>query len=485
MRPSLAKKLFASHLGLTAVVLLATLALARWSFDRGFDDYRNAMEEERLGRLAEALVELYRANGNNWESLTPAVFSQLKRTSRPLPKRPRAANRLPRKESDAKYSKRRRGRIPSTALLDVNGEFIAGDRLDDLSDGYTSRVDVMVEGKLIGQLCSVHMRRFDSPPETRFRHQQTVSSLLTAAVMLLLAAGVSYLLTRLMTRPLGRIATSIRQLSSGNYTSKLVDTKSVPPNGDEIQRLMLDLDRLTDTLEENRNARRRWLADTTHELRTPLTVLVGDVAALRDGIRPFENDQLESLERSTTRLHMLVEDLQQLAISDAGGLRYRFESIDLRDLVEQAVQTYRNRPENQMVMDVVGLNTLPMQADPHRLAQLFDNLLANSLAYTDTPGRVLVTVASEQGNATLTFDDSAPNVDADESERIFDPLYRQELSRSRHHAGAGLGLAICRNIVRAHHGSISAAHSPLGGLRILVQLPLDLPQADSTENTPQ
>jgi two-component system sensor histidine kinase BaeS len=100
------------------------------------------------------------------------------------------------------------------------------------------------------------------------------------------------------------------------------------------------------------------------------------------------------------------------------------------------------------------------------------NLLENSLAYTDAPGRVTITLSRTQATAIVTIDDTAPGVNDSDCEKLFDPLYRQEGSRSRRTGGAGLGLAVCQNIVTAHGGSITASPSLLGGVRICIEFPL-------------
>lgn len=128
-----------SHLGLTLVVLLATLALARWSFDRGFNDYRNALEEERLGALAESLRERYRDDGNNWATLTDQHFQALSLNSRPARKHHRNGNEKP--------ARKRRKRIAPTALFDSDDNHIAGDPLADTARADASRVDVRLDGK--------------------------------------------------------------------------------------------------------------------------------------------------------------------------------------------------------------------------------------------------------------------------------------------------------------------------------------------------
>ena len=121
-------------------------------------------------------------------------------------------------------------------------------------------------------------------------------------------------------------------------------------------------------------------------------------------------------------------------------------------------------------------NRLPavifVHVDAERLSQLFRNLLMNSLNYTDPGGRVEVGIDVNEGMLIFDFQDTEPGVPEDALPQLFERLYRVDRSRSRATGGAGLGLAICRNIVEAHEGRISAHHSPLGGLRILVELPV-------------
>ena len=113
-----------------------------------------------------------------------------------------------------------------------------------------------------------------------------------------------------------------------------------------------------------------------------------------------------------------------------------------------------------------------MFADRERLQQLFTNLLDNSLKYTDKGGELAISLACSNSRAIIEFQDSAPGVSVDELDRLFDRLYRVEASRNRSSGGAGLGLAICRNIVEAHDGTITAEPSPLGGVLIRVNLPV-------------
>jgi two-component system sensor histidine kinase BaeS len=121
-------------------------------------------------------------------------------------------------------------------------------------------------------------------------------------------------------------------------------------------------------------------------------------------------------------------------------------------------------------------NNLPgpirIYADPDRLSQLYRNLLTNSANYTDNYGQLDITISREADKLVLNFSDSEPGVPELELPRLFDRFYRVESSRNRHHGGAGLGLALCSNIVEAHHGLIQAHTSPLKGLAIRIELPM-------------
>ena len=155
-----------------------------------------------------------------------------------------------------------------------------------------------------------------------------------------------------------------------------------------------------------------------------------------------------------------------------GNLRYQFHRDDLADLLGEVVDSYRNSFSQQSI----SLEThLPDRAvidmDPVRIRQLLDNLMQNSLKYTASGGTLSLSLTQQSGQWELLVDDSAPGVPDDALPRLFDHLYRVESSRNRRTGGAGLGLAICQRIVEAHGGTIAAAHSPLGGVRICITLP--------------
>ena len=191
-----------------------------------------------------------------------------------------------------------------------------------------------------------------------------------------------------------------------------------------------------------------------------------------DGVRPLNHETIAALESEVRQLTHLVSDLHDLALADAGNLRYHFTALDLDTLCEDAVDAVRPAFGRRRVRLRTDLSPARVNGDPVRLRQLLDNLLQNSLKYTDEGGEVHLTLGRDGDDWRLTLNDSAPGVPDDALPKLFDHLYRVESSRNRQTGGAGLGLAIARRIVEAHGGTMEADHSPLGGLRITVRLPL-------------
>ncbi|MGV6859564.1 MAG: ATP-binding protein, partial [bacterium] len=275
---------------------------------------------------------------------------------------------------------------------------------------------------------------------------------------------------RALLSPIKRLINAVAQLSHGDFSTRMNESRA-----DELGRLMNDLDTLAVQLEQNQSARQRWLADISHELRTPVTVLTGEIEALKDGIRAFDKPQLRSLDQETARLRHLIDDLYQLSLSDIGGLRYSFSPLPLCEPLESAVASIAKRAEDKGLRLAISCNPRAMvSGDQQRLMQLFVNLLENSLAYTDAPGAIEITmrVDTDQKTVAVTIEDTPPGVDAESCHKLFDPLYRKDASRSRRTAGAGLGLAICKNIIEAHQGQVTASPAAAGGLRTALLLPL-------------
>ena len=195
--------------------------------------------------------------------------------------------------------------------------------------------------------------------------------------------------------------------------------------------------------------------------------------ALQDGVQTLNQDAVSSLSGEVQRLHRLIDDLHQLSLSDVGALNYQWQAVD----INETTRTFLQRAEHRI--DAAGLtldSNLPatpvtISGDQQRLEQLLGILLQNTIAYTHKDGTLTVSVASNDNDVCLCWQDSAPGVSATDLPHLFDPLYRAEQSRNRERGGAGLGLAIAARIVKAHNGEIVATHADAGGIALTITLP--------------
>jgi two-component system sensor histidine kinase BaeS len=191
-----------------------------------------------------------------------------------------------------------------------------------------------------------------------------------------------------------------------------------------------------------------------------------------DGVRPLSEANLQSMKEEIDQLNKLVNDLYELSKADIGGLSYRKANVNVTELVKTKLASYQTLfSQHDLTLNVDYQAPCFVYADSSRLNQLLDNLLTNTLRYTQSGGQVNVTVYLERDQVVIELDDSEPGVPSDSLHHLFDYLYRTEQSRNRELGGSGLGLAICKRIVEGHGGEISASHSELGGLTIRVQLP--------------
>ncbi|PZT64185.1 sensor histidine kinase efflux regulator BaeS, partial [Escherichia coli] len=295
-----------------------------------------------------------------------------------------------------------------------------------------------------------------------FDKQERQTSWLIVALATLLAALATFLLARGLLAPVKRLVDGTHKLAAGDFT-----TRVTPTSEDELGKLAQDFNQLATTLE-------KFMADISHELRTPLAVLRGELEAIQDGVRKFTPETVASLQAEVGTLTKLVDDLHQLSMSDEGALAYQKAPVDLIPLLEVAGGAFRERFASRGLKLQFSLpDSITVFGDRDRLMQLFNNLLENSLRYTDSGGSLKISAEQHDKTVRLTFADSAPGVSDDQLQKLFERFYRTEGSRNRASGGSGLGLAICLNIVEAHNGRIIAAHSPFGGVSITVELPLE------------
>ena len=509
-------KLFFTLLLTSAMVAAGLFLFLQWNFDRGFLSYINSQEQEQLHALAGRLTDEY-AKHENWQfmsenhALWQRLYAEVRFADQKeapdqeqgvLPATPPADERYPSllpfpenghpPRPDAKLGDGSlHGQAYNTPNRDMgppppspgNGPRGIGPRVV-LFDSEKQRViggpsgihgdlkllPVTDQSKIIGYLGLVPLRELANSGDLLFVEQQIESFALVTLVMVALSLLLSFPITSHLLRPINELTRGTRKLIAGKFKTRIPVT-----TGDELGQLSDHFNILAMTLEKNERARQQWVADISHELRTPLAILRGEVEALQDGVRQPEPQTIGALHGEIMHLERLVSDLYELSMSDIGALTYKKIVVDPVGLLQGTIELFEDRFNQKGLKinaDFPQANPCPLLADPDRLQQLFTNLLENSLRYTDAPGTIEISMAVGREAVSISLRDSAPGVPPAILPKLFDRLFRGEGSRNRGRGGAGLGLAICKNIVDAHQGRIEVDSSPLGGLLVMIELPL-------------
>jgi signal transduction histidine kinase len=291
-----------------------------------------------------------------------------------------------------------------------------------------------------------------------------------SSVLPALAVLIAVLIVARLVRGFGSAAAPLADLveASARVEAGEVGTQVHVRGPREIRALARAFNAMSERLAADTNQRRRFLADVSHELRTPLTVIQGSIEGMLDGVYPTDRPRLERLLGETRQLERLVDDLRTLSLTDAGALELRREQVDLGALAAEVVAGFESQASAEHVTLAVEVSDVPpVSVDPRRVRQVIGNLVSNALRHTPAGGRVTVGVDRlPDGVVELEVADTGTGMDAESAARAFDRFWR-----SGDEAGAGLGLAIVRDLVRAHGGDATLESAPGKGTVVRCRFP--------------
>ena len=298
-------------------------------------------------------------------------------------------------------------------------------------------------------------------------YDQSVTQVVVGAAVVAIAAAlvIAVVLARMLARPLAEVGTAARRVAEGDYAAR------VPREGPEELRSVADsFNQMAAALADQERMRRDFIANAAHELRTPLTNLQGYLEALRDGVIEGDAATYESLREEVDRLVRLSRSLDALAEGeDVGGPP--MVDLDLAAHIRSALALAMPTLERAgLELQVDVPDHLAARADPDHLAQVLANLLSNAARYTPRGGRVTVRAERRPADVLVSVVNTGDGIPADDLPRVFERFYRVEKSRDRAHGGAGIGLAIVKQLVEGAGGRVGA-ESAEGATRFWFSLP--------------
>jgi heavy metal sensor kinase len=270
-------------------------------------------------------------------------------------------------------------------------------------------------------------------------------------------------------QPVKEIGATARRIAAGNLDERI----AAPDAASELRELADVLNSTFARLEAAFAEQRNFTADASHELRTPIAALVTAMQGLLTRERSVEEyrETVEACLRTVQQMRQLTESLLALARFDAGQETPRREPCDLADVVRVSVERLRPLAEQRKITLHVAAEPTNLRCDAERIAQVVTNLVANAIHYNREGGEVCVAMRADGTHAVLTVMDNGGGIAAKDLPQVFERFYRADQARSWSDGHSGLGLAICKAIVEAHGGTITAVSTEGEGSTFTVRLP--------------
>lgn len=342
-------------------------------------------------------------------------------------------------------------------LADANDIIVADSQGNRLGEKITARerstgMVIEINGQEVGRLwvgSSIIPGLFTL--EEDFNRSVTRAIIIAGLLVALLAGLVGYLLAYRIAEPLDKLTAAVQGLSASGWKRRIEVT-----GDEEIRRLAMAFNHMSDELEKYEALRRSMVADIAHELRTPLTYLRGQIESLQAGSLEASPEIIMSLHDEILRLTRLVHDLQELSLAEANELPLNLEPFNLVEAAKKVMNFFQVEADSKEINLTLKTESpdITIKGDRDRITQVLINLLGNALNHTPPAGHITVTLQEADNQVRVYVADSGPGIAAEDKPFVFERFYRADKSRSRAQGGTGLGLAIAKSFVEAHGGKI-------------------------------
>ena len=370
---------------------------------------------------------------------------------------------------DDTWSQGRRHGIGSSARTNESSTIMPPTEPDSIVVADVTDVD----GTVVGQ---VRMWAFGSEAlitkvDAAFRSNSYTAIATSAVVAVALAFIMGSLASRSLTRPIKIITSTAAQIRGGDLTARTGLT-----GDDEIGRLGETFDSMANTLERDIKFEHRLTSDVAHELRTPLMAMLVTVEAMQDGVLPADDEHFETVASEVRRLSRLVDAMLHLSRIENGKRQLKIETTDVVHLVRSLVsvhhQLFHERGLHLRFDDKTSRHECYADIDPDLIREAITNIMSNAMRYTSPGGWIVVSVDNDRKDAIISVADTGIGIAEEDVPKVFSRFWRSDVSRERVSGGLGVGLAITKEIVDQHNGTI-AIDSELGkGTTFTLRIPL-------------
>jgi two-component system sensor histidine kinase CpxA len=308
-----------------------------------------------------------------------------------------------------------------------------------------------------------------SPEQLRKGGEYLLFIRLTSALLAIIF--ISWLLTRMFTRPVRLLQDTAEQLGQGKLAIRTPQV--VSRRKDELGDLANSFDIMAEQLNSLINSHKQLLRDISHELRSPLARLQVALELARNASDNKAGEELDRIGKESERLNELIEEVLTLARFEEGSVQAANAPIQLDNMLNEIADdaTFEAEAMGKSV-DISSIEACTIYGDSLWLSRALDNVIRNAIRHTPVETGILISLNLQGDQACITVRDFGAGVPEENLADLFEPFFRTSEARERHSGGYGLGLAIAQRAVKLHHGHISAANHKDGGLKVTIELPL-------------
>ena len=286
------------------------------------------------------------------------------------------------------------------------------------------------------------------------------NSLIISAVLALLGGVVTYFISGHALRPIRELSDKIEKVQAQNLADSRIEENQVK----ELNQLSVSYNRMLERLSDAFEIQRQFTANAAHELRTPLALMQVQLDLYHSNSHPGNDadtvQMIQMVTEQNDRLNKMVKTLLDMSELQTVG---RDDEIVLDALVDEVLEDLEPLAEGKNIRLIGKCKDITMVGSDILIYRLVYNLVENAIKYNHSGGQVTVTADRKEKHVYLSVEDTGAGIPEELKERVFEPFFRVDKSRSRELGGVGLGLALVREIVRVHDGSITVKSNPSGG----------------------
>lgn len=286
------------------------------------------------------------------------------------------------------------------------------------------------------------------------------NSLIISAVLALLGGVVTYFISGHALRPIREFSDKIEKVQAQNLADSRIEENQVK----ELNQLSVSYNRMLERLSDAFEIQRQFTANAAHELRTPLALMQVQLDLYHSNSHPGNDadtvQMIKMVTEQNDRLNKMVKTLLDMSELQTVG---RDDEIILDALVDEVLEDLEPLAEGKNIRLIGKCKDITMVGSDILIYRLVYNLVENAIKYNHSGGQVTVTAERKEKHVYLSVEDTGTGIPEELKERVFEPFFRVDKSRSRELGGVGLGLALVREIVRVHDGSITVKSNPSGG----------------------